>query len=159
MAPARGSGSIAISAPVVYKGGMSSRITYANAAAVLTDFVLECGDEDRAIDYIAQWLADGNSMKALCETYGLQWGVVAAWIRKSPERDARYSQAMQDRSAFRREKLLDGWWATAESVPEEKVGHGDVAKARDALAKVEGVFSEKADVKVDTQITIIHRSE
>ena len=137
---------------------MSSRITYANAAAVLTDFVLECGDEERAIDFIAQWLADGNSMKALCDTYGLQWGVVAAWIRKSPERDGRYSQAMVDRSAFRREKLLDGWWDTAEQVPEELVTHGDVAKARDALAKAEGMYSDKASVQVDTNITIVHES-
>lgn len=159
MAPARGSSSIAISAPLGYKGGMSSRITYANAAAVLADFVLECGDEERAIDYIAQWLSDGNSMKALCDSYGLQWGVVAAWIRRNPERDARYSQAMQDRSAFRREKLLDGWWQTAESRPEEVVTHGDVAKARDALAKAEGVYEDGNKVKVDTQITIVHRSE
>lgn len=138
---------------------MSSRITYANAAAVLTDFVLECGDEERAIDYIAQWLADGRSMRELCERYGLQWGVVAAWIRKNPERDARYSQAMQDRSAFRREKLLDGWWQTAESVPEEVVTHGDVAKARESLAKAEGVYNDAAKVQVDTQITIIHESQ
>ena len=138
---------------------MSSRITYANAAAVLTDFVLECGDDDRAIDYIAQWLADGGSMKALCEQYGLQWGVVAAWIRKSPERDSRYIQAMLDRSAFRKERLLDGWWKTAQAVPEDVVTHGDVAKARDALAKAEGVYSEGGKVQVDTQITIVHRSE
>jgi hypothetical protein len=138
---------------------MSSRITYANAAAVLTDFVLECGDEERAIDFIAQWLTDGKSMRDLCDTYGLQWGVVAAWIRKNPERDARYSQAMADRSAFRREKLLDGWWATAESVPEEVVTHGDVAKARESLAKAEGVYSDAAKVQVDTQVTIIHESQ
>ena len=137
---------------------MSSRITYANAAAVLTDFVLECGDEERAIDYVASWIANGGSVQELCRQYGLTWGVLAAWIRKSPERDARYSQAMLDRSAMRRERLLDGWWQTAESVPEEKVGHGDVHKARESLAKAEGVFSDASKVQVDTQITIIHES-
>ena len=81
------------------------------------------------------------------------------WIRKSPDRDGRYSQAMQDRSAFRREKLLDGWWATADSVPEDVVSHGDVAKARESLAKSEGMYEDGSKVKVDTQITIVHRSE
>jgi len=80
---------------------MSSRLTYANGAALLTDFVLECGQgkpdvpaEEAAIEYIAAWLADGKSMKALCEQYGLNWGVTAAWIRGDPVRDARYRQAM-----------------------------------------------------------------
>ena len=144
---------------------MSSRITYANAAAVLTDFVLECSQgrqdvspEDAAIDFIASWIADGGSMRALCEHYGLTWGVVAAWIRKDRDRDARYSQAMMDRSAMRRERLLDGWWETAESVPEDVVTHGDVHRARESLAKAEGVVSDAAKVQVDTQITIIHES-
>ena len=138
---------------------MSSRITYANAAAVLTDFVLECGDEERAIDYVASWIANGGSVQALCNQYGLTWGVLAAWIRKSPERDARYSQAMLDRSAARRERLLDGWWQTAEMKPEDAVTHGDVAKARESLAKAEGMYGEANKVQVDTQITIVHRSE
>ena len=152
---------------------MSSRITYANGAAVLTDFVLECwqnlpskfdGDgvaitaDEAAIDFIAQWLADGNSMQRLCETYALNWGVVAAWIRKSPERDSRYRQAMADRSAFRKERLLDGWWETAQMVPDDAATHGDVHKAREALAKSEGVFSDASKVQIDTNITIVHES-
>lgn len=62
-----------------------------------------------------------------------------------------------DRDAFRKERLFDGWWMTAEQVPEEVVTHGDVHKAREALAKGMGVFTEQK-VQVDTQITIIHES-
>ena len=137
---------------------MSSRLTYANAAAVLTDWVLESGSEQAAIEYVAQWIADGNSMEALCKQYGLMWGVLSAWIRKDARRNEIYQQAMLDRSALRRERLLDGWWATASQVPEEEVTHGDVHKAREALAKAEGVFSDAAKVQVDTQITIVHES-
>lgn len=137
---------------------MSSRITYANGAAVLTDWVLEAGSDEAAINFIAAWLADGNSMKALCEQYGLQWGILAAWVRGDPERNRRYQQAMQDRSAFRKERLLDGWWETAAQVPDDAATHGDVHKAREALAKAEGIFSDAAKVQVDTQITIIHES-
>lgn len=127
---------------------MSSRITYANASAVLTDWVLENGGEEGAIDYLASWLADGNSMQALCTQYSLTWGVLAAWIRKSPERDGRYRQAMLDRSALRKERLIDGWWDTAAQVPEDAVTHGDVHKARESLAKAEGVFEKGASVSI-----------
>ena len=152
---------------IVLYGCMSSRLTYANGAAVLVDFIRECEQcapagvvgDDAAIEYIAAWLADGGSMPGLCERYSLNWGVLTAWIRRSPERDARYRQAMLDRRAMRRERLLDGWWATAGEVPEDGVTHGDVHKARESLAKAEGLYSEAASVKVDTQVTIIHESQ
>jgi len=145
---------------------MSSRLTYANGAAVLTDWVLECGQnapegvgaEDAAVDFIAAWLCNGNSMQELVNRYGLNWGVLAAWIRKDDKRNARYQQAMLDRSAFRKEKLLDGWWTTAVQVPEDVVTHGDVHKARESLAKAEGLFSDAARVVVDNNITIVHES-
>ena len=96
---------------------MSSRMTYANGAAVLIDWIRECEScapegvrgDDSAIEFLAAWLADGNSMQALCETYRLNWGVLAAWIRKDDKRNQRFQQAMLDRSAFRKEQLLDGW--------------------------------------------------
>ena len=145
---------------------MSSRLTYANGAASLVDWIRECeamtpelsGDE-AAIEYLAAWLANGGSMRDLVERYGLNWGVLAGWIRGNDEREGRYRQALIDRSALRREKLLDGWWVTAEGVPEDEVTHGDVAKARDALAKAEGVFSDAGNVKVDTRVTIVHESQ
>lgn len=144
---------------------MSSRLTYANGAAVLIDWIRECEScspelrgDDAAIDFLAAWLADGNSMQELCTRYGLNWGVLAAWIRRDDKRNHRFQQAMQDRSAFRKERLLDGWWQTAQMVPEEVVSHGDVHKAREALAKSEGLYNDAAKVQVDTQVTIIHES-
>jgi hypothetical protein len=144
---------------------MSSRITYANGAAVLTDWILECASnrpdltaEEAAIDYIVAWLANGGSMQDFVGRYSLNWGVLAAWIRKDERRNAMYQQAMMDRSAFRKEKLIDGWLSTAAMVPEDVVSHGDVHKAREALAKVEGLYNDAAKVQVDTQITIIHES-
>lgn len=131
---------------------MSSRETYANAAAVLTDWIAEQGGDVAAVDFIAAWLSapkkteesDGgfhnNSMQALCSEYSLNWGLLAAWIRKDPGRDGRFRQALVDRGALRKERLLDGWWRTADAVVVDAVTHGDVHKAREALAKAEGVF-------------------
>lgn len=126
---------------------MSSRINYANAAAVLTDFIRESESmvpgsvgDDAAIDFIVQWVGNGGSMVGLCDQYGLQWGVLAAWIRKDATRNDRYMQAMADRGMIRKERLLDGWWDTATREVERAVEHGDVHKAREALAKAEGMF-------------------
>ena len=145
---------------------MSSRLTYANGAAVLVDWIRECeqcapvgvSGDDAALEFLAAWLADGGSMKGLCERYGLMWGVLAAWVRSDPVREQRYQQALMDRSALRREKLLDGWWETAERAPVDEVSHGDVHKAREALAKAEGVFSDASRVVVDNHVTIVHES-
>ena len=136
---------------------MSSRLTYAAGGAALADWVVQCWNDapvkadgsryepdEAAIGYLAQWVADGNAVQAFCERYGLNWWVLAGWIRKSPERDSIYKQAMADRSAFRQEALLDGWWRTASMLPVAEVTHGDVHKAREALAKAEGMF--KPDV-------------
>jgi hypothetical protein len=137
---------------------MSSRITYANGAAVLVDFIRECegvselkGDA-AAIDFIAAWIAGGKSMPELCRAYGLTWGVLAAWIRRDPERNERYSQAMVDRSAFRKERLLDGWWEVADAKVEEAPGHGDVHKARESLAKAEGMFKDQQQMAVGVTV-------
>lgn len=150
---------------------MSSRLTYANAAGALTEWVMQCWHDapaktdgtryepdEAAIGYLAQWVADGYSVQEFCNRYGLNWGVLAGWIRKSPERDAIYRQALVDRDAWRKEKLLDLWWQTAEAVVEDAPTHGDVHKAREALAKTSAMFTPDNSVKVDTQITIIHES-
>jgi hypothetical protein len=148
---------------------MSSRLTYANGAASLVDWIRECEQmtpelkgDDAAIEFIAAWLSnpdpERSSLQKLCGAYGLNWGVLAGWIRRDPVRNARFQQAMADRDAFRKERLLDGWWQTAEQKPEDVVTHGDVHKARESLAKAVGVFTEQK-VQVDTQITIVHRSE
>lgn len=131
---------------------MSSRLTYANAGAVLADKIIEWGGEDAGIDFLAQWLADGNSMQDFCMQYGLNWGTLHAWIRNSPERNARYTQAMVDRSALRKERLLDGWWKTAQEVVEMPATHGDVHKAREALAKAEGMFKDTQQTQVGVVI-------
>lgn len=123
---------------------MSSRLTHANAGAALAERIIELGGENAAVDYLAAWLADGGSMQEFCVQNGLNWGTVHAWIRKSPERNDRYRQAMIDRGALRRERLLDGWWKVADSKVEEPVTHGDVQKARDSLAKAEGLFKDEA---------------
>lgn len=136
---------------------MSTRLTYASAAAVLTDKVLEWGGEEAAVEYLTSHLANGGSMQDFCVQNGLNWGLLAAWIRGNPDRNARYSQALMDRDVWRKERLIDGWWQTAESVPEEAVTHGDVHKARESLAKASGMYAEQK-VQVDTQITIIHES-
>lgn len=128
--------------------------------------------EGAAIDFLVAWVSGGGTLtefmeggyreqirvtgyplKEMVEHYGLSWSVLAAWIRKDPERDRRYRAAMVDRGAMAKERLLDGWWKTAEiEVPDELATHGDVHKAREALAKVEGVF--KGDVGVKGSVTI-----
>jgi len=138
---------------------MSARQNYALSAAVLTDFVLSCGSEKEAIEVVVAYVANGGSVKKMCEHYGLDWGVLWAWIRKDNDRNGLYSAAMMARGEWRKEALLDGWWDTAGQIPDEGVTHGDVHKARDALAKAEGLYDDGAKVKVDTQITIIHQSE
>lgn len=150
---------------------MSSRLTYAAGGAALAEWVVQCWTDapvkadgsryepdEAAIGYLAQWVADGESVQAFCERYGLNWGVLAGWIRKSPERDAIYRQALVDRDAWRKEKLLDLWWRTAEAVSPDELTHGDIHKARESLAKVGGMFTPDTSVKVDTQITIVHES-
>ena len=150
---------------------MSSRLTYAAGGAALADWVVQCWmdapvkadgsryePDEAAIGYLAQWVADGESVQAFCERYGLNWGVLAGWIRKSPERDAIYRQALVDRDAWRKEKLLDLWWRTAEAASPDELTHGDIHKARESLAKVGGMFTPDNSVKVDTQITIVHES-
>lgn len=128
---------------------MSSRVNYAHAAAVLVDWIATMEGEDQAIDFLAAHIADNGSIPEFCQQQGLMWGVLAAWIRKDEERNKRYQQALADRGAMRKEHLLDGWWQTAKEVPESAVTHGDVHKAREALAKAEGVFeSGKAGITV-----------
>ena len=138
---------------------MSARQNYAMSAAVLTDFVLTCGSDKEAIEVVVAHIANGGSVRDLCTHYGLDWGVLWAWIRKDNGRNGMYEGAMMARGEYRREALLDGWWGTANMEVEDRVTHGDVHKARDALAKVEGMYDDGAKVKVDTQITIVHRSE
>jgi hypothetical protein len=121
---------------------------------VLTDFVLECGDDDRAIDFIASWLADGGSMRDLCERYGLKWGVLAAWVRKDARRNALFEQAMADRKMYFKEKLMDGWWRTeGEPIPDGVATHGDIHKARESIAKTLGMYSE--GVQVGASVTVV----
>ena len=112
--------------------------------------------DDAAIEFIAAWLAnpdpERSSLQALCNQYGLNWGVLAAWIRGDDVRNARFQQAMADRDAFRKERLLDGWWRTAELVPAEVVTHGDVHKAREALAKAAGVFKDTQQTNVGVTV-------
>lgn len=136
---------------------MSNRTNYANASAILTDFVLECYQcleskfdadgkaitaDDAAIDFIAAWVCDpeAGSLPGLCRQYGLQWNVLAAWIRKDDKRNQRYKLAMADRGEMRRERLLDGWWETASLSVDKPAEHLDVHRARESLAKAEGMF-------------------
>ena len=59
---------------------------------------------------------------------------------------------MMDRSAYRKERLLDGWWKTADSVVDEAPTHGDVHKAREALAKAEGMFKDTQQTNVGVTV-------
>lgn len=127
---------------------MSKRLVYANAAAILTDWVLENGGEQETIDFLAAWIADGKSLREMCDTYALTWGVLAAWIRQDKERNFRYQQALIDRKAFQQERLLDGWWETANLPVDAPASHGDVHKARDSLAKTLGMYSDKQAVEM-----------
>jgi len=121
---------------------MSSRTTYARYGADLADWIAENGGEEESIGLIVAHLCDSGSMTRFVVDHDLNWGVLAAWIRKSPERNSLYSQAMLDRGQIRKEKLLDGWWETADSVVDDAPGHVDVHRAREALAKAEGVFKD-----------------
>lgn len=146
---------------------MSSRITYAHAAAVLVDWIAEQGGDTEAVNFIAAWLSaprktndegefHNNSIQALCQTYALNWGLLSAWIRQDPERDRRFKQALADRQALRKERLLDDWWKTADTEPRTDVTHGDVHKAREALAKADGIFSDKLNIQHtgDVQVSV-----
>lgn len=153
---------------------MSGRITYANNAAILMDWVMECwhgakyggvkkddghGEmidltpDEAAIEFIVSWLADGGSIKGLCEQYSLSWGVLWAWVNRNDVRKTAYDAAMSARGLMRREGLIDGWAATASLVPERGVEHVDVHRAREALAKVEGMFKD-ASANVSGTLTI-----
>ena len=157
---------------------MSSRINYANHAAVLADFVLECWQcarlakvlitnedgskreitaDEAAIDFIVSWIADPDneqgSLIKLCTAYSLNWGTLHAWIRKDPKRDALYVKAMADRGLARKERLLDGFWETALMPVEKPAEHLDVHRARESLAKAEGMFKPDAG-NVKGSITI-----
>ena len=116
--------------------------------------------EEAAIDFIATWICDPNegSLMKLCKEYSLNWGVLWAWIRKDAGRNQMYQEAMLARGQLRKEWLIDEWKTTAVMKPADDVSHGDVHKAREALAKAEGVFSDANKVQVDTQITIVHES-
>ena len=137
----------------------SSRKNYANWAAKLADWVAECGGTDEALTELAGWLAAGNSMDQLCSETGMNWGVLTAWVRSDEKRNARFMQAIEDRKAQRKEKLLDQWWKVADKESEDPLTHHDIHRARESLAKAEGVFSSGVNVSGDAKITIIHQSE
>ena len=120
--------------------GSATPIKYADCASALTDWVLGMGDAKGAMDFIGNWVASGRSMIAFCKHYGLDYGVVGSWIRGDKDRDVVYQAALRDRGSYRREKLVDGFWQTAQMVPVDPVSHGDVHRAREALAKVEGMY-------------------
>jgi hypothetical protein len=149
---------------------VSNRINYANNAAVLTDWVMECwqcakhagvkkddGSEltpdEAAIDFIVAWLADGGSIKQMCEQYSLSWGILWAWVNRNDVRRSAYDAALAARGMLRREGLIDGWTATAEQVPDVGVQHVDVHRAREALAKAEGMF-KASEANVSGTLTI-----
>lgn len=157
---------------------MSNRLRYADEASRLVEVVEESrqqaerlglkndkgmpltGDE-ALIAFLVAWVttpkrADGDpggfhdpGIPAFCKAYALGWGVLAAWIRRGPERNSAFQQGLLDRGLIRKERLLDLWWQQAEAKPDDAPTHGDVHKAREALAKAEGVFeSGKAGITV-----------
>lgn len=154
-------------------------MNYANHAAVLADFVLECwqcakqagvrvknedgtereiSPDEAAIDFIANWIADPDneqgSLIKLCKAYSLNWGTLHAWIRRDTKRDALYVRAMSDRGLARKERLLDGFWQTATLEVDKPAEHLDVHRARESLAKAEGMFKPDAgNVKGSITIT------
>ena len=117
--------------------------------------------DEKAVDYFVAELAGGKSVPEFMQQEALDWPVFAAWLRKDEARNARYLEALKDRSALRKEKLVDGWWETASMAVEKAAEHGDVHKAREALAKAEGMFEKASSVSVtgDGKITIIHESQ
>lgn len=135
---------------------MSSRLTYANAAAHLAEWVIDNGGDGKAIDYFVAHVAEGHGIPEFCTANALMWGVLAGWIRNDPDRNTRYQQAMLDRGAFRKEKLLDLWWEKARATPPDAPSHGDVHKAQEAIAKAEGIFNDKLNIQHsgDVQVNI-----
>ncbi len=150
---------------------MSNRVTYAHHAAVLADWVLTCGEsaafawreegregmppgaEAAAIDFFVAHLADGGGIPEFCLAQGLQWGVFAAWLKKSPERDMRFKQGLADRGMLRKERLLDLLWKSATiDVPDEAATHADVHRSREALLKAEGML---AGVSAKGSVTLV----
>lgn len=157
---------------------MSSRINYSNHAAVMVDFVLECYNaavgagvkitasdggkrdptpDEAAIDFIVTWISDHEneqgSLLKLCRMYALNWGTLHAWIRKDAERNRLYQQAMADRKLARLEFVLDGWMDTAAMPVEKSAEHLDVHRARESIAKAEGMFKPDGAVKGSITIT------
>jgi alpha-beta hydrolase superfamily lysophospholipase len=110
--------------------------------------------DDKAVDYFVAELSGGKSVPEFMVQEWLEWPIFAAWLRKDVKRNARYMQALADRSALRKEKLVDLWWDTAVQEPEEAPGHGDIHKAREALAKAEGMFVDRREVEHSVGVTV-----
>lgn len=125
---------------------MSRRELYAAAGAALADWVLKNGGEQGAIEFLATFVAsdESGSLWEFCNNEGLNWSILSMWIRKDEKRNLAFRTALTDRSAFRKERLLDGWWKTAALKVEKPPEHQDVHRAREALAKAEGMLGPNA---------------
>ncbi len=147
---------------------MSKRMRHAEMAANQNEWVKECwfnakhaakelgatpeflaamDPDEEAMKYTISRLLeqeDGKrtSIPQFMVDEGLDWSSYAAWIEVSPKRKAAWESLKKDRNFFARESLLHGWWQTAGMKPDSAVTHGDVSKARDSIAKAEGIFKQ-----------------
>lgn len=76
---------------------------------------------------------------------GLEWQHFSAWIEVVPARAQAWERLKKERNFFDKESLRDGWWRTAQLQTPTLAEHSDVARARDALARSLGVFTEKVE--------------
>ena len=117
-------------------------------------------DDEQALRYLVDSLVGGATIPQFMIDEGLDWPAFSAWLMVEPKRYEAYQAALKNRSFIAKENLRDGWWRTAGiAVPEAAATHGDVHKAREALAKDLKMFDDKSDAKADVKITIVHESQ
>ncbi len=149
---------------------MSKRMRYAESAGRVIQWVDEIAANiadydvgspprratpaEKAVAYFASSISDGQGYAEFVEQEALPSGVFLAWVRNDERLNEVYTQSLKDRGVLRREQLLDAFWKTAKiDVPDTEATHADVHRAREALAKGEGLFKQ-GDASVKGSITV-----
>lgn len=114
--------------------------------------------EDGLLDEVTDDLLEGCSLRGIAEHKGLRVGELARWIFATPEREASYRGMLRVKADLLAHETL----AIADEGGVEDVAHRKLKI--DTRWKLlsrwdrQTYGDEKAEVKVDTQITVVHVS-
>ena len=127
---------------------------YAQAGARLADWITEINAvvpgnataRKKAFEYAIAELLDGKTLVQLVEQEALFYPVFRAWVREDAADETVFKETLGERKLIQQERLMAGWWKTAEVAPVDEVTHAVVQKAQDSLAKGVGLFDKGASV-------------